>query len=203
MLAPDQRAAPGQSLPDAKRLLRAQVLARRDALDLPTRQRHSQAITQQLLNLPEYRAASVVAAYASFGSEFDTTAFLTDILASNKRLLLPRVERVPKRLVLCEVADMKIDLQPGVWGIREPAQHCPLAQPSVANFILVPAVAMTARGERLGYGGGYYDRLLVEMGSGVIRVAAGYTVQLQGSLPTGPHDLAVDVVLTEEELFRR
>jgi 5-formyltetrahydrofolate cyclo-ligase len=202
-VAPDQRAAPEQALLETKRLLRAQVLTRRDALDLPTRQRHAQAITQQLVKLPEYRAASVVAAYASFGSEFDTTAFLTDILASKKRLVLPRVERAHKRLALCEVADMKVDLQPGVWGIREPAHHCPVVPPSTVGLVLVPAVAVTPRGERLGYGGGYYDRLLAETDSKVRRVVAAYSIQVLNDLPTGTHDLNMDIVITERELIRR
>jgi 5-formyltetrahydrofolate cyclo-ligase len=202
-LAPDQRAAPEQALLEAKHRLRTQVLARRDALDLPTRQRHSRTITQQLLNLPEYGTASVVAAYASFGSEFDTTAFLTDILASRKRLVLPRVDRAQKRLALCEVTDMRADLQSGVWGIREPAHHCPVVPPSTVGLVLVPAVAVSPRGERLGYGGGYYDRLLAEMGSEARRVAAAYSIQLLNDLPTGTHDLSMDIVITETELIRR
>jgi 5-formyltetrahydrofolate cyclo-ligase len=149
-----------------------------------------------LLTLPEYRHASVVLAYMSLGAEFETDAFVRRALADRKTLVLPRVNRVLRRLDLFAVSDLDGDLAPGVWGIREPVpERC---QPAIAgdiDFALVPGLAFDARGGRLGYGGGYYDRLLG--GLSALRVAAAFSAQMVDAVPMSEHDQYVDLVVTE------
>ena len=186
-----------EALRSAKKALRASVITRRDALDAETRRRDSQAITAKLLALPEYRAAGVVCGYASFGSEFDSAAFCSDVIAAGKRLLLPRVNRAARMLELREVKNLGGDLVAGVWGIREPADGCPIVPSSSVEFLLVPGVAFTATGERLGYGGGFYDRLLSGLGSSIPRVAAAFSIQIVDDLPVAPRDQRVHRVVTE------
>jgi len=187
-----------ESLRSAKKTLRASVIARRDALDVETRRRDSQAITAKLLALPAYRAAGVVCAYASFGSEFDTAAFCSDVVAAGKRLLLPRVNRAARVLELREVKNLGGDLVVGVWGIREPAERCPIVPSSSVEFLLVPGVVFTATGKRLGYGGGFYDRLLSGLNATTPRVAAAFALQVVDSIPTGPNDQHVHLIVTEQ-----
>ena len=185
------------TLRSAKKALRASVIALRDGLDSQTRRRDSQAITAKLLRLPEYRAAGVVCAYASFGSEFETAAFCSDVIAAGKRLLLPRINRAARMLELCEVRNLGGELVPGVWGILEPAERCPTVTSSAVEFLLVPGVAFTATGERLGYGGGFYDHLLLGLNAKTPRVAAAFSVQIVDDLPAGPRDQRVHQVVTE------
>jgi 5-formyltetrahydrofolate cyclo-ligase len=116
-------------------------------------------------------------------------------------LLLPRIDKVRRRLDLYRVQDVDVDLTAGVWGIREPAAHCALADASSVEFMLVPGVAFTARGERLGYGGGYYDRLLAGIGDAVPRVAAAFSVQVVETLPLAAHDRRVHMVVTERQVL--
>ena len=187
-----------ESLRSAKKNLRASVIARRDALDVETRRRDSQAITAKLLALPAYRAAGVVCAYASFGSEFDTAAFCSDVVAAGKRLLLPRVNHAARVLELREVKNLGGDLVAGVWGIREPAERCPIVPSSAVEFLLVPGVAFTATGERLGYGGGFYDCLLSGLNATTPLVAAAFALQVVDSIPTGPDDQHVHLIVTEQ-----
>ena len=179
----------------AKKALRANVVARRDALDAETRNRDSRIITAKLLALPQYRAAGVVCAYASFGSEFDSASFCSDVVASGKRLLLPRINRAARMLELREVSNLGSDLVAGVWGIREPAERCPMVPPSAVEFLLVPGVAFTAAAERLGYGGGFYDRLLAGLNAKTTRVAAAFDLQVVDSIPTGPGDQRVHLIV--------
>ncbi|HEV8553541.1 MAG TPA: 5-formyltetrahydrofolate cyclo-ligase [Casimicrobiaceae bacterium] len=186
-----------EALRSAKKSLRASVIAGRDELDTEKRRRDSQAITAKLLALPAYRAAGVVCAYASFGSEFDTAAFCSDVIAAGKRLLLPRINRAARMLELREVKNLGDDLVAGVWGICEPAERCPIVRSSAVEFLLVPGVAFTATGERLGYGGGFYDRLLSGLNAKTPRVAAAFALQLVDSIPTGPNDQRVHLVVTE------
>ena len=184
-----------EALRSAKKALRASVIARRDALDAKTRNRDSRIITAKLLALPQYLAAGVVCAYASFGSEFDSAAFCSDVVASGKRLLLPRINRAARMLELREVSNLGSDLVAGVWGIREPAERCPMVPPSAVEFLLVPGVAFTAAGERLGYGGGFYDRLLLGLNAKTPRIAAAFELQVVDSIPTGPNDQRVHLVV--------
>ena len=148
--------------------------------------------------MPEYRAADVVAAYASFGSELDTSEFLVRILADGKQLVLPRINRAQRVLELRQVDDLGADLVAGVWGIREPAERCAILSPSAVEFMLVPGVAFTASGARLGYGGGFYDRLLASFDRRVARIAAAFDLQMVDQLPEGPRDQRVDRVITEK-----
>ena len=184
-----------EALRSAKKALRASVIARRDTLDAETRNRDSCIVTAKLLALPQYLAAGVVCAYASFGSEFDSAAFCSDVVASGKRLLLPRINRAARMLELREVGKLDSDLVAGVWGIREPAERCPIVPPSAVEFLLVPGVAFTAAGGRLGYGGGFYDRLLAGLNAKTPRIAAAFDLQIVESIPAGPGDQRVHLVV--------
>ena len=186
-----------ENLKLAKKSLRESILAQRNALDAPQRREASAKIVERLLLLPEYRQAAVVAAYASFGSEPDTGHFLRETLATGKRLLLPRINKAEGRLELRKVSDPEADLVAGVWGILEPGEHCPLLSPSLVDFILVPGVAFTKNGGRLGYGGGYYDRLLTGVRSNICRAAGAFSLQVIEDLPTGDHDQRLHCVVTE------
>lgn len=184
-------------LREEKKALREKILQARDRLDPSARRAYSRIISEKLLALPGYRAAGLVSAYASIGSEFDTSDLIAAILGSGKRLLLPRINRAARALELRQVEDPAADLVPGVWGIREPSERCPLVPAAEVEFILVPGVAFTAAGARLGYGGGFYDRLLPGLQAHVLRVAAAFALQVVDALPTGPQDQRVHRVVTE------
>lgn len=192
------RAEASEDIVQAKAVLRSQILARRDATDVETRGQYSSTITAKLLALPAYRAAGVVAAYASFGSEFDTSQFLTAALTEGKQLVLPRINRALRALELRQVIDLNGDLMAGVWGIPEPAPRCTMVDPKKMDFMLVPGVAFSPSGARLGYGGGFYDRLLASLDSQTVRIAAAFQLQMVAQLPEAPHDQRVHAVITEQ-----
>jgi len=193
----DGRAEAAEATALAKATLRTTIVARRNAMDGATRARYSSTITAKLLALPAYRAADVVAAYAAFGSEFDTSQFLSTALAAGKQLVLPRINRALRALELRQVIDLNGDLIAGVWEIPEPAPRCTIVEPKAVDFMLVPGVAFSPSGARLGYGGGFYDRLLASLDSRTVRIAAAFQLQLVAQLPEAPHDRRVSAVVTE------
>jgi 5-formyltetrahydrofolate cyclo-ligase len=180
--------------------MRAEVLAAREGLDARWRAQASAAITEALLRLPALAGVRTLLSYASFGTEFDTRAFNEHVLASGRSLLLPRVDRTVKRLRLYAVASLTDDLVPGVWGIREPdPARCREASIDEADFVLVPGVAFDAIGGRLGYGGGFYDRLLAGAKPGLPKVVAAYSTQVVPSVPVDDHDCRITTLVTEIE----
>jgi 5-formyltetrahydrofolate cyclo-ligase len=183
--------------------IRKQVLARRDALSAAARKSCSTLITKRLLVLDAYRSASCVMAYVTFGSEFETGDFIADLLAHGKKLVLPRVERGSRVLTLHEVQDPRLQLEAGVWGIRQPRADCPVAAASQVDFVLVPGVAFTERCERLGYGGGFYDRFIGGLASRPALIAAAYSLQLVPALPLSKSDQRVERVVTESAEYQR
>jgi 5-formyltetrahydrofolate cyclo-ligase len=187
-----------------KAALRQAVLARRDSLSDTARADLSRRITAALLAQPALATAGTVAAYLSFGSEFDTADLVAHVLGAGKRLVLPRVNRERRRLDLHAVQDLDADLVPGVWGIREPSpERCPLATLHESDLLLAPGVAFSPRCERLGHGGGFYDRLLAGRGAHPLVIAAAFDVQIVDPLPTGPDDVPVDLVITESATYRK
>jgi 5-formyltetrahydrofolate cyclo-ligase len=184
-----------------KTALRRKIIAARDALPAAQRPALCSAITSQLLALDAYRNAACVLAYMSFGSEFDTASLIADALASGKQLCLPRVNRDTRRLELHRVEDLASDLQSGMWGIREPRADRPPVDLARIDFVLLPGVAFTPRCERLGYGGGFYDRLIPRFASRPPLVAAAFALQICDAVPLDANDQRVDVVITENAFY--
>jgi len=188
---------------ERKAAVREAVLRRRAALPEVERAALGARVLDTILRLSAYRRSMVVLAYASFGTELPTDHFLRRVLADGKKLLLPRVGR--EGLDLHEVRDLDKGLAPGKWGIREPVpDRCPLARPAEVGFALIPGVAFDGRGRRLGYGGGFYDRLLSgAISEGVPLVSGAFEVQMVDEVPVGPGDVPVDVVVTERAVYHR
>jgi 5-formyltetrahydrofolate cyclo-ligase len=189
---------PADDIRETKRALRQEILARRDALPETDREILSRRIIQKILAMESLRRADCIAAYMSMGTELDTRELVHDALASGKRLVLPKVNRAARRLDLYYVSSLERDLAPGVWGIREPAESCELAPLEEVEWVLVPGVAFTQHGERLGYGAGFYDRLIVSFPKRPALIAAAFSIQLVRSLPMSATDQKVDVVVTED-----
>ena len=193
----------GKIAPEAvrKTALRKEVIAARDALPTNKRAAFSAHITAKLLTLDEYRNARCVLAYMSFGSEFDTSALIEHALTNRKALCLPRVNREARALELHLVTNPDSDLHAGMWGIREPRAECPIADMTRVDFVLLPGVAFTARCERLGYGGGFYDRLITRFTRRPPLIAAAFAMQICAAIPLDAHDVPIDAVVTEESVY--
>lgn len=183
--------------------LRREMIARRDALPEGERRRIAEALARALAALPQYAAARSVLATMAIGSEWDTRAFIDRARADGKTIVLPRITEPPRRLALHAVPDLGRDLKPGVWDIPEPdPARCPACERDAVDFALVPALAVDRAGYRLGYGAGYFDKLLAgrrERPYCVTALPAAFVVE---ALPHEPHDVAVDLVVDERGTAR-
>jgi 5-formyltetrahydrofolate cyclo-ligase len=191
------------TLQTTKQQIREQIIAARNQLPESSRQSHSAQISQRLLQLPAYQQAKVVLAYMNFGTEFDSANWAQRVLDDNKLLLLPKVNQLSGQLDLYWVFDLQSQLAGGAWGILEPSpEHCErLNTLNRVEFALLPGVAFTREGARLGYGGGYYDKLLAQMSRRPPLIAAGFGIQLVEHLPQEATDVKVDWIVTEQEII--
>jgi len=183
-----------------KRELRRAIIAARDALPPDRRRELSAAICRRVAASPEFARRRFALLFASFGSEVDTGDLLRIALAEGKRVALPRVEPATRTLELREVRSLEDDLAPGLWSIPEPIpERCPLVSPDELDFVLVPGVAFDRERRRLGYGGGYYDRLLSALPPGTAAIAVCFGLQIVPTVPAAEHDRHVPVIITESE----
>ncbi|MEP6679262.1 MAG: 5-formyltetrahydrofolate cyclo-ligase [Betaproteobacteria bacterium] len=122
-------------------------------------------------------------------------------LAAGKTVVSPRVDPASRMLTLHWIADLRGDVAPGYRDIPEPLPHCPKVAGADIDWVLVPGVAFDPAGRRLGYGGGYYDRLLPLLPAHAPRIAGAFEAQIVAAVPSGPHDLNVDAIFTETRII--
>ncbi len=190
--------------PELKQTLRQRIIAAREKLPASERLRLSRAVVQSVCELTTYRQAHTVLGYLNFGSELASELWVQQAFADGKRVLLPRVNRASKHLDLYQVRDLQQDVAPGYLGIREPvAERCVKEDaPGTVDFILLPGVAFTREGARLGYGGGYYDKLLARMPHQPALVAGAFALQVVQQIPQEKTDRKVEWLVTEDGAIR-
>jgi len=185
---------------ESKSGIRKNILALREQLPPDTHAAHSMAITERLLKLPEYRQAGTILGYMNFGAEFASEVWIRQVLAESKKLVLPRVNHHTNQLDLYWVEDIENQLAKGLWKIREPiVERCErVTGLNEVEFALLPGVAFTENGARLGYGGGYYDKLLARMTHRPALVAAAFELQILVNIPQEATDVKVGWIVTEQ-----
>jgi 5-formyltetrahydrofolate cyclo-ligase len=184
-----------------KQAIRQSIIALRDQMPPHERARYSRVITESICRLPAYQTAQTVLGYLNFGAEMAAEEWVRRALADGKRVLLPRVNRASRHLDLYQVRDLVRDVAPGLWGIREPViERCAKEEgPGKVDFVLLPGVAFTRDGARLGYGGGFYDRLLPRLPDRPALVAGAFSLQVAAELPQETTDRKVEWLVTESE----
>lgn len=180
---------------------RQRCLDRRAALSEKARKSKSGMIQRKILALPEFQRAQTVMLFLNFRDEVETTAIAEAVLAERKRLVLPRC--APGRLLLpLEVRDLERDIEAGMWGIREPKPTLNRVESLAIEFIVVPGLGFDLQGNRLGYGGGYYDRFLPKLSPLTPRAALAFACQVIEQAPVGEGDEKITMLITEDEVYR-
>lgn len=188
----------------AKIELRKAIIERRASMSLPTRQTANRVISKRVLAMGGFNDAQTVMAYMSLAAEISTMEIVRAVLAQGKVLILPKVNRAEKKLDLFRVKNIDSDLTPGIWGILEPdPERCEKISAEDIEFVLVPGLAFDAHCNRLGYGGGYYDRLLEDLGPFASLVAPAFALQIVERVPIEEHDIPLNVIITEEQKYVR
>ncbi len=187
-------------MPD-KAALRKSILALRDGILPFVKKSKDRAIEERLFQFPEFTAAKTVFFFASFRSEVDTFGMIRRALEGGKRVALPRVEG--QNLGLYEIKSLD-ELTPGYMGIPEPSVLTEDRKIAIndVDAVIIPGAAFDQTGNRIGYGCGFYDRLLSELQRPVPVIAPTYEEQVIDSVPAEDHDKKVDIIITDLRVMR-
>ncbi len=188
---------------DKKKYLRAILRECRASLPEPGARARALAVGRILFGSELYRAASAVALYAAKDNEVATAELLAGALGSGRTVMLPRWNRA-RGEIEAAVVDDPAALVPGKFGILEPpAGARTIAAGALAGaLVCVPGLAFGPAGQRLGRGGGHYDRFLAALSPEAITVGLAYSFQLLDGVPEGPTDRRLNFIVTEFALHR-
>ena len=185
---------------EEKQALRRSVRKQLSALSPEALRNSDEALFSAFLALPQVQAAQTLFLFWGIPGREPETGRLAELLtAQGKRVGLPRM--LPQHQMEVRLYQPEVPLVQAAFGILEPPADAPLLDKASIALSLIPAVCYDRLGYRLGFGGGYYDRWLEHY--------SGFTVGLcracvlQDQVPREPYDCAVDLLLTEEERFRR
>jgi 5-formyltetrahydrofolate cyclo-ligase len=184
---------------EAKRHLRARLAALRARLPPAERAARSLAVSYRIESLAPFLAARTLAAYAALGAEVDPARIVERAAARGVRVVYPRA--APGERSLAFAACSPGDLVPGPHGAREPPPGAPAVPLGEIDCAIMPGLAFSEDGLRLGRGGGHFDATLARMPR-ALRVGLAFDVQVVPSLPREPHDAALDAVVTDLRLLR-
>jgi 5-formyltetrahydrofolate cyclo-ligase len=178
------------------------MLAQRQALPEIERLARSRRAWPRLTALPCYRVATIILGYMAFDKEVLTDGLLRQAIAAGKQVALPLVQAAQQQLALYAIRDIERDVAPGFRGILEPQRRrtSPVDVEAV-ELAIVPGVAFDFQGGRLGFGAGFYDRLLSRFPPGIPKIGLAFDFQITPRLPRQWHDIALDAIVTESRVI--
>ena len=182
----------------SKKDIRKMILSQRNKISFKEREKKSDLILKRLVKTSHFLKAFTLMIYVSFSSEVMTEKLINYALRKDKRVAVPAVDLVQHRLILSEIKRYD-ELIVSTYGIKEPTQ-LRIINPDQVELFILPGVSFDEQGTRLGYGGGYFDRLLTTKNSFQELIGIAYELQIQKELPCTHHDISVNTVITEKKI---
>src|SRR5690606_36488607 len=191
---------PAVTKPEVRRLLRRRIAA----IPQARRQEAADAAAARLLAAPEWRNASTIMLYLALPDEQETAALFERALADLKHVVVPRITDTDEnRMVAVEIRSLAPDdLRSDHFGVRVPGGEPPEAPLEGIDFIVVPGLGFSRRGDRIGRGKGYYDRFLASPARRASTCGFAFDEQVLDALPADPHDRRLDLLVTPGDVLR-
>lgn len=177
-----------------KDVLRREALNRRAALSEEERAQKSGAARQYLVDAPVFQAARTIAIYLPLKTELALDSLLETAERRTHRFVAPRT--LPNKQMSFHEISENTPLEKGFGNIREPEVAAPQVSATEIDLFLVPLAACDRNGNRLGFGGGFYDRALTNQRG--FKLGVGFALQLLAHIEREPHDVTLDGFLSEE-----
>lgn len=186
-----------------KKMLRSEMLSKRNSLSQQGLMEKSSAITKLLFSTDYYKDSKYIMSYIDFRNEVRTEEIIKKALKEGKNVIIPISIVETRQLILSQLMDYDKELEAGTYGILEPKKKfIREVNPDLIDLILMPGVAFDRRGYRIGYGGGYYDRFLTRIDKSVPKAALAFDLQMVPYVKEGRYDIPVDYIITESEIIK-
>lgn len=173
-----------------KKELRRQIREQKRAMTPEQIETASRRLGELFINTPQYKNAKTIYGYLPYNQEVRTVPMLEQALRDGKRVAVPKCYGDEMKFIYMD--DLS-KVEPGYANIPEPIADDPVAEDKTA-LVLMPGLAFTEKGDRMGYGGGFYDKFLAAEPEHPT-VALCYSFQMVDTLPTAEYDIPVDCVL--------
>jgi 5-formyltetrahydrofolate cyclo-ligase len=181
-----------------KQILRTKFLALRKAMPEQERIHANKTIIATLQKTREYINAKTICTYVSLSDEVDTATLIKNELEKNEKIcVVPKVAGSILRLYAIHAWS---DLTPGVFGLLEPKTTLTQISPEDIDLFVIPGLVFDITGHRLGYGKGYYDKLLIH--TNVPKIALAYDLQVIDAIPHESTDIPVHICITEKQQYQ-
>ena len=181
--------------------LRQKILLARDRLSGNDRHGKSSSVMRNFLSLPGMQQWSTLFIYVNFRSEVETLELIKRCINQGIRVAVPLVDAATMSMTPWLIKDPGHDLVPGYYNIPEPDPgKCFHLDPGEIDAAIIPGSVFDVQGGRLGYGGGYYDRFLVNDAPQARRVGFAFELQVVEKVPVEPHDQPLDILITEKRI---
>lgn len=181
--------------------LREKALADRRRMSPKERSKKSRAVAEMFLGLGLLRPEATVGFYLAAWDEVETRPLVQRAIETGCAVVLPRVS-VNGDLELYQVRDLSSELEVGSFGLEEPVRVSNASMPvEMVECFVVPGVAFDTSGRRLGFGLGYFDRLLARRTEDSLVVALAFECQITPAVPAHEHDISMDIICTEERVI--
>jgi len=185
---------------EQKNNLRKLIQDKRNAIPSEERINNSKKAAEKFFLTKDYMEAINILLYFPFRSEIDTTIIIKKALLDCKKIILPRVWH--ENLDFYFIENYEHQLKKGSYDIMEPVPElCKPAEISDIDLAIVPGVCFDKNFNRLGYGGGFYDKLLPLLNNNVKKIALCFEMQMLPEIPTSNYDIKVDEIITESNIY--
>ncbi len=191
-----------RNLIDMKKKQRKQFMQKRDALSTEEIIEKSAEIKEKLFSVKDLWTAQKVMVYISFKSEVQTREIILELLKRKKKVVVPVIDFKKEVIHLSQLKDFNKELFPNKYGIFQPLEKFvrPFNKKDL-DFIIVPGIVFDKKGNRIGFGKGYYDKFLKGISKKVPVVALAFSNQISKKVVCEKHDIPVQKIITEKEII--
>ncbi len=182
----------------SKQTLRKEISKRLSKISDSDLREKSNAICKKITETREFRNSLVVMLYLPMPREVDIEPLIEICWQNSKRVLLPRILWQQKKMIAVEVDSSGIELEPNrIKNLRQPASQDAVDEKEI-NLIITPGLGFDMQGNRLGRGGGYYDKFFSNKNLKAIKLAVAFSEQIVDKIPTQEHDSKIDCIVTDK-----
>lgn len=190
-----------------KKSIRERLLKLRESMDNEQVKEKSRRITEFVLGFESFRDSNTVMCYMDFRNEVKTRDIIKYCISSGKKIAVPVIDKCIKTgrrgIVPYVINDVENGMEIGTFGILEPKKDAEKRiNPEEIDFVLVPGVAFDKKGNRIGFGAGYYDRFLSKVRKDCIKAGLAFHSQILDNIPAEEHDICMDFIISDKGILR-